>query len=539
MSHVSVAYDELNKHWKSSCKVVLGDEVGELADYAEWLYEANGPREAAKSSLSGKEVIFADQKYPKEAPKISFDEVDLGKKYPPLSINDIKDIDSIISAVSERVLYAGNIVLGNSKFVEESTTITECFYAYHSERVAFSKYVAYTSRGGYSEHVFGCYGAGPVQFAIKGGEIWDVQRSLCASKVNFSSDIYFSHGLMNCHDCMFSFNSKAKRQAIGNLELAKDSYQKLKPKLLAEIREKLEKDRRLPSIFELAASAKPDYSGLKKASVRGDKAREERPDKSRIEKAFSDTCQVVLGRPLSQVDKYGKWMASKSSIETQSAKSCLSGKPILVPKYAYFHLFPKDRLLSQVEADLAGEKLSLGQEEAAILTLANAPSILSRIAFFTPEINVGNSRNNIKSPLNIDSADCYDGILYLLSKCCAFCFSPRSCEYSFGCREPRESSFCINCHYSTRISRCFECDSCGNCTGCYFCHNCENVHDSMFCFNVKNKRYAIGNAEVGREKFLGAKKMLLGYVGKELEAKGALKLDIYNLAEFKGKKSAR
>ncbi|MFH0817141.1 MAG: hypothetical protein V1909_00730, partial [Candidatus Micrarchaeota archaeon] len=142
----SQAYAELNKHWKSVCSALLGDEVGELSDYSKWLYEGNGPRSMGKTA-SGRDVVFADQKYPASAPKLSLDEVDFDKKYAPLDINEIKDIDSIFGAISDRVAYTGNIALGNSKFVDDSTTITECFYVYHSERVAFSKYVAYCSRG--------------------------------------------------------------------------------------------------------------------------------------------------------------------------------------------------------------------------------------------------------------------------------------------------------------------------------------------------------------------------------------------------------
>ncbi len=423
--------------------------------------------------------------------------------------------------------------------MEQRGTITDGFYILHTERNAFSKYIAYSTRGGYSDNVFGCYGFGPAHFTIKCGGLWDVSRALCVSKCDFSSDIFFSHGLTNCQECLFSFNLKNKSHAIGNLGLPRDKYSQLKQKLVFEIREKLKKDRRLPAIFELFAAQKPDYAKLKQVFSAAPAFPLEKTDKSRIEKAFSETSNIVLGKPLLPIDKYAKWMAVKSIIRTEGGASCASGKPLIMPDYASFIAYPKDRLLSQAEADFAGEKLTLSGQEAQALTMQNAAQLLSAIAYFCPEWLTGNIKNNIDSPLNIDSVDCYGGIIYLLSKCSAFCFSPRSCEYSFGCREPRESSFCINSHFSTRCTRCFEIDHCSSCSGVYFCHNCENVHDSMFCFNVKNKKYAIGNVEVGREKFLEAKKILLDYVGKELEKKGALSLDIYNLADFEGKSGSR
>lgn len=536
---MSEAYNELNKRWKSTCRILLGGEVGELSDYAKWLYEKNGPRLLHKSEISGKEVVLSSDVYSKNASYISFDEADLGKKYPPLSINEIKDIDSLISAVADRIIYSGNIILGNSRFVEQSSTITEGVCIHHTERNAFSKYVAYSTRGGYSDHVFGCYGFGPAHFSIKCGGVWDVTRGFCISKSDFSTDIYFSHGLTNCYDCIFCFNVRNKRNAIGNLVLPREKYSQLKLKLVSEMREKLMKEKRLPFLFELIAKEKPDYGELTRVFSSAPDFPQEKTDKTKIEKAFSETSRVVLGKSLSPIDKYSKWMAAKSSIRTEPAASCASGTHLILPDYAWFIDYPKDRLLEQKEADFAGEKLALSLESAESLTLQNAASKLSSIAYFCPQWLTGKLKNNIDSPLSIDAVDCYGGILNMLSKHSAFCYSSRNSEKIFGCREGREDSFCINSHFSTRCTRCFEIDHCSSCSGIYFCHNCENVHDSMFCFNVKNKKYAIGNVEIGREKFLEAKKILLDYVGKELGAKGELALDIYNLADFKGKKSAR
>jgi hypothetical protein len=529
----SGAYAPLNKQWKSLCKVLLGGEVGELSDYSAWLYEQNGPRTTHHSGISGKPVVYAVPKYSPNSKWASFDEVDLDAKYPALSINEIKDIDSIFEAVSERAIYAGNMVLGNSQFVEDSTNITDCFYVLHTVRVAFSKYMAYSSRGGYSEIVFGCYGFGPCRFSIKCGAAWDVNRGFCINKCDYSSDIYYSHGLTNCQDCMFSFNLKGKRRMIGNLQLEPAKYSELKAKLVAEIREKLKNDKRLPFLFELFAEEKPDYTAIRSVLASAKMPPAKKTDKSRIERAWSETTKVILGKPLDRLDRYGKWMEEKSRIHATPASSCVSGKPLIKPDYAWFTNFPADRLIDQAEADFSGEKLALSNAEVSSLSLVNAASKLSRIAYFCPQWLAGNLKNNIDSPLAIDSTDCYGGILNMLSKCAAFSYSARNCNFIFGCREPREITFCINTHFSTKSTRCLECDSCHNCSGLYFSHNCENVHDSMFCFNTKNKNYAIGNVEVGPEKFREAKKILLAWILKHLEATGSLPVDVYTIADKK------
>jgi len=76
-------------------------------------------------------------------------------------------------------------------------------------------------------------------------------------------------------------------------------------------------------------------------------------------------------------------------------------------------------------------------------------------------------------------------------------------------------------------------DSSRGCSDCYYSHNIENCQSCMFCFNVKNLRYAVGNAEVGREKFIAAKKILLDWINLHLRQEGKLDIDIYKIAEYK------
>lgn len=519
----------LNKHWHSTCRILLGQEIGNLSEYSGWLYEGNGPRMTKKSAFSGKDVVYASDKYPINSIWISHDETELNHKFEPVGINDVKDIDSIIEAVKERVAYSGNIHLGNSKFVADSTTISDCYYVLHSERVAFSKNIAYSSRGGYSENIFGCYGFGPAFFSIKSGAVTESSRIFLSSKVDFSTDIYYSHGLSNCIECLFSFNLRSRRFAIGNLALPKDKYAEIKKKLLFEIAEKLKKNKNLISIADLVKETKPDYTDLRSSGISNFITKVERFDKSRIEDAFRKTTNVIFGMELNGIDKYAEWLKSGSNISLRREKSCFSGNPLILPDYAGFIDYPIDRLLTQEEANLTGEKLAISEAELNGLSIENAANTIQKIAFFCPFWLAGKLENNLDSPLNIDSNNCYAGILFIRSKFCAFSFSPRSCEYCFGCREGRHVTFSINSHFSTRINRCFEVDHCFDCSDCYFCHNCENVKDSMFCFNVKNLKNGIGNAQAAPEVYLAAKKTLLEWINGELKERKKLDLDIFSI----------
>jgi len=49
------------------------------------------------------------------------------EKFEPLKLDNITDIDSILESINERILYSGNVVLGNSKEVYKSASIINSF----------------------------------------------------------------------------------------------------------------------------------------------------------------------------------------------------------------------------------------------------------------------------------------------------------------------------------------------------------------------------------------------------------------------------
>ncbi len=530
MKENNEAYDETNRKWKSLCKILFGEEAGELSDYGKWLREDNEPRLICKSAISGKEVVFPHEYYSPGTPAIALDEVDFEKKYPPISINEIKDIDSLIAAISERACFTGNIILGNSKFVQSSTTVYDSYYVYRSERIAYAKYVAYSNNGSSSENIFGCQNFGRSQFLMRCGAVFELARCLALTKSDNSQDCYFSHGLFGCRECLFCFNIRTKRNRIGNLQLSPEKYAQLKGKLLAEALGMLKKNKRLPNIMEIAGATKPDYRLLKDVASGMPSRQAEVQDKPIIEDAFAKTAHLVLGAKPLGIDKCLGLLEKNSSGTTEDCKSCLSGKPIkLGSHYGWIGKFPRERLLTLEEADFTGEKLSLFGQETDSLNFENAPAILSKIAYFTPIWLTGTLRNNIDSPINLYSTDTYRGVTFIESRLCASCFMARTCEHAFGCTDARNLSFCINCNDSVKLTRCFECDNSSNCSDCYFIHNCENLHDCMFCFNVKNLRHAIGNYEVGKEEYIRIKKILLDALGGRIEKSGDFPLTIYNI----------
>lgn len=510
---------DLDEAFKSAFRTIFGEcnvALGELKDY---LSRYHYPIVKRKSSISGKEVALSMDRYCEGAKFLSQDEVDYGKCF-SLDINAIKDVDSIMEAVRDRAFYAGNKVLGTSKFVEGSDTIVDSFHVRDSHNITESKYVAYSAyiRGG-SEYVFGSSHSKTSKCAIHTYILMDCARCFETCFSDNSSDLFFCSNCQGCSHAMFSFNLRSKRHCIGNVELPKDKYFTLRKKLVEESREYLEKNKSFYSIFGFAG--KPDLGKAK--AVRS--TPEPKGNLEPIESAFRSTSKIVLGKELGPLDDYGAYLnrglEDVEKVKTVFGNTLYYSNVALCYKYA-----PRNRLNSTEEADELG-KLAICLEGDE--NLQEMMGKLDKIAFYRGDHFEGENHNIMETHWAYNSANSYRMRAPSQSKNCAYSTMALASEAIFGSYRVIRCKFCMHCYDSIDLVRCFEVSDSSNCSDCHFCHNCENMSDCMFCFNTKSKRYAIGNVEVGRENYIRMKKMVLDEMVKRLEKGKTLGLSIYNL----------
>ncbi len=523
---MSETLDVLEKRWRGACRLLFGRETCGLEECKEWLSELTEPISHHKSSLSGKEVISAPTDYCGSSKWMSFDEVDFNKRFEPLSINEIKDIDTLLAGISERMHYSGNVVFGKSSHIEMSSNLNDSHYIYGVGRNGNSKYLAYCTVGRLDEDCFGCNGFGESQFCIKCSRTHRSRRCFETWMVLNCSDCYYSSGLENCSECMFSFDLQNKKHCIGNLELPLEKYKAIKEKLKSEMAEKLAKEKRLPTLVEIVArarAAKPKVAGMEKEAG-------EKHDKGAVEAAFLTTTKLLFGKPLEGgVDSYAKWLC-KHTHPILERKSAASGKILYMPSAQNYPRLPKDRLLSKPEALEHGRNAVMSAADAEGLSLSNVHEKIGSLAFFNIEFVEGKNRNNLQCAVCFESSDNYRNSLTFYTKKSAYNFWPRDSEHLFGADSPFSSQFSINIYSCTNQIRCFEIDCCGYCSDSYFLHNCENMRDSMFCFNVKNRKNCIGNFELPPDSYKKMKDALVEQMHWELSAKKDLRYDIYNIA---------
>ena len=246
---------KLDDSFKSTCRVLFGTEVGALEGFRPYLLGMVDSPALAASALSGKTVHLSRPYYSKSARFVDVSEASTPAGAGVLSINDIKDIDSALSALSEKMAYCGNKNLGRSMEITASDMCQDSMYVLSSQNVIESKHVAYCNGIRQSENTYGCQLGGEVGFSMHSQVFFYSRRCFDAYLCVKSSDLYSCFNCKNSFDAMFCFNQNSARNAIGNLQLPKEKYLKLKKKLLAEIAAELQAKKKYPSIFEAAGGA--------------------------------------------------------------------------------------------------------------------------------------------------------------------------------------------------------------------------------------------------------------------------------------------
>ncbi len=517
---------DIEAAFSSTYKTLFGQAPRlRMDELAPFLLRNQPAMQRRKSHLSGREVAISGAAYPDSALFVSQDEIDFVAKPAPLNVNEIKDLDSLLSALSGRFVYAGNKTFGNSGFIEGSDNITDSFYVKNSHTIYSSKYAAYSSylRDG-CEYAFGSAWSSRSRFLLHHIGGYNTVRSFDSYMCTEGSDTYCSFNCQDCQDVMFSFNLKGRRNAIGNLVLPRDRYLLLKAKLLSEMDELIHAQKSFPSIFEFALQGKS-------FPLPAIKPRHASPaeDIAPVDTAFRRTCRTIFGSEIGGLQEREGYLAEKI-VKIKKAKTPF-GSTVFVPAEPIVAFSPllEKRLVTYDEAEeLSGISLSEGDCQS----LQGIFSSLGKIAYYRANIFFGNYQNNPLTVIAYNSTNSYYAFDTTNGKYNAYCTFVLDASYCYGCFRVVHCDFCVRCHNCTNLSGCLEMDCCSSCRNSLYCHNCENLSDCMFCFSAKNLKYAVGNVEMGREKYLQMRELVLSAISRKMAA-GERVPDIYSIGTEK------
>ena len=525
--HNSV-YNKLNESWKQTTTVLLGGEIGDLEDFSKFLTRYRIGISKYSSVYSNSSVMSIDI-YSDAARFISSTELNYLDKIPPVSINDIKDIDSLMNAVAERFMYVGNALLGNINYVLNSTHVNNSYYVYESADVTNSKHIAYSSNTLNSSYIFGSQDTVGCNFAINIlGSGSKGQNRMFESQLPMagSSDIYYAMYVEGCHECMFTFFIKGKQYVIGNRELSKEKYFKIKLDLLEQIRSELETKKTIMSIVDIVSR----FSDNRRGHEVGIDDSITPPPK--IEHWFKKTSSVLFGKELDgSIQDYKKYLTDIPYFDLSVVASGYSKRKIYVGGFKWYNL-PKDKIVSRLvdEVDIQDiAKLSIAGNVSN--NLSELIDQLEPIAYDLLDLQMECDKN-IACPICLKSYHNFMSEMAVLSKYTAYNWFPRGSSYVYGSSVLFNSTMIIRGTNTDTVKRGFEVDFCKNSSDIYFSHNVEYSSNVMFSFGRKSMHNAILNTEFSISEYERAKSDILSWIYEQLNNKKTLPVRVLELDKF-------
>jgi hypothetical protein len=122
---------------------------------------------------------------------------------------------------------------------------------------SYSKNCAYCFFPRECENCFGSQQLYQSSFSIKCYGSTKLIRCFEVAESNNCRDCYFCYNSENLEECMFCFNTKSKKYAVGNVEIGKEAYLKLKRTIIDKIANSLEKNKTLKwDIYNIGCTEK-------------------------------------------------------------------------------------------------------------------------------------------------------------------------------------------------------------------------------------------------------------------------------------------
>ncbi len=250
--------DEYEKAFQSIASVVLGRKLAGYRDYEVWLTRGINGMTEVRSAMSGKRTYL---------PLFSFydairhrllteDEAygTAGKRH--LSEEEVRGLSlaNATQALKGISITTSETSMGTCSRIKECGVYFDSSACFRSSLVAMSKYAIYTFWPRNSEYVLGCNYVFSCSFCARCFNSENLARCFEVSDSANCSDCYFCYNCDSLQDCMFCFNAKAKKYAIGNVQLPPEQYRKIKGLLLAQMADELEKNKSLKwGVFSIGA----------------------------------------------------------------------------------------------------------------------------------------------------------------------------------------------------------------------------------------------------------------------------------------------
>ncbi|MFA5076923.1 MAG: hypothetical protein WC488_00670 [Candidatus Micrarchaeia archaeon] len=243
----------VQKAFDSTASLIFGRPLGPIERYEEWLFSNMPKRRIAHASDNGKTILLPGYSIPKFIPEKRIISMDFLGKAGNMKIAELPhELHALGRKASEIALFSGESQEGQSSNNLESNFFLNLNSSYRTVDCYFAKNCGCEIYSSFTENSFGCFLALYSKFVINC--YYSTNLSVCFEMdgCHDCSNSMFCHNCENVNDSLFCFNAKNLKYAVGNSELGKEDYLRIRKAFLADALKELESSGKLElSIYNI------------------------------------------------------------------------------------------------------------------------------------------------------------------------------------------------------------------------------------------------------------------------------------------------
>ncbi|MFH0817566.1 MAG: hypothetical protein V1909_02930, partial [Candidatus Micrarchaeota archaeon] len=230
----------------STSKLILGNELRPIKKYEKFLTRYID-KVTTRRSPFGNDVSYGRYFWAANAPKerivTSVEGAETGKVHIKPEDAEGLDLEKIIQLLPRIAYYSVQFEEG------ENINLIETLHKYSSSNTYQVGDATFSKKCAYCTHVQNCdnvFGSGVLivgsTYSIRCYDCVNVTMCMDLDSCKNCHRCMFCHNCEGLSDCMFCFNAKSLHYAIGNVEVGKEQYEKVKKMVLGELVKRIEKD---------------------------------------------------------------------------------------------------------------------------------------------------------------------------------------------------------------------------------------------------------------------------------------------------------
>ncbi len=256
--------DKIEKAFAITTKIMFGKELSPLSKFEAWLSRHTATVEKKKTPFGGyTSPSFSTFPFMRDIKENQFvtneEAMELGKLAIDLKTDEELSISKIFSKAGKIAYYSPEAIYGSCRNIIECPVVVDSIDLYKVVDATAAKNAAISGQVFSSEYIFGSFRTTNSKFCINCYHSLALSNCFEMDSCSNCRDSMFCHNCENLDNCMFCFNTKSKRYAIGNVEVGRDQYLKIREKLLKAIVEQLGKTGDLDyDIYNIACKVNKD-----------------------------------------------------------------------------------------------------------------------------------------------------------------------------------------------------------------------------------------------------------------------------------------